>query len=44
MLPRIIDDFRAQGFTFVTVSELFAKTPLENINHPERIPFGRTAK
>lgn len=37
MLPSVVAEFRAQGYTFVTVSELFAHTPLEEINHPERI-------
>jgi peptidoglycan/xylan/chitin deacetylase (PgdA/CDA1 family) len=37
MLPSIVAEFRAKGYTFVTVSELFAHTPLEELNHPERI-------
>lgn len=39
MLPQIVAEFRAKGFTFVTVSTLFAQTPLEQINHPAHVPL-----
>ncbi len=42
MLPKIVEAFRARGFTFVTVSTLFAKTSLEELNHPQHLPLGAT--
>ena len=39
MLPRIVGEFRAHGYTFVTVSTLFAQSSLEQINHPEHMPL-----
>jgi peptidoglycan/xylan/chitin deacetylase (PgdA/CDA1 family) len=44
MLPQAIDEFRARGYTFVTVSELFAHSSLEMINHPERVTLATMRK
>lgn len=34
MLPRVVERFRKAGFTFVTVSELLRRLPLNVIDHP----------
>ena len=39
MLPRIVAAYRAQGFTFVKVSQLLATARLDDLNHPEHIPL-----
>ncbi len=36
-LPRIVDAYRKAGFTFVTLSELRARVPLEEINDPVKV-------
>ena len=36
-LPRIVDEYRRAGFTFVTLSELERRVPLDEINDPQKV-------
>ncbi len=39
MLPEVVRGFRDAGFSFVTVRELLARAPPEQVIHPERHPI-----
>lgn len=38
MLPEVVAHFRKAGYQFLTVSQLLARVPVGQINHPERHP------
>ena len=38
MLPVVVAQFRRAGYRFVTVSQLLARIPVADINHPEKHP------
>jgi peptidoglycan/xylan/chitin deacetylase (PgdA/CDA1 family) len=39
MLPEVIAAYRRAGFGFVTVSELLRRVPVDQLNHPAKLPL-----